>query len=169
MNRTVHLPLQPDSNMGTMITYPVLLEQFKALLRSNTLKFTRQRELILKFLYEHKGHFTPEDIYMRLKQDYPDINIGIATVYRTLTLLENAEIASSISFGTQGKKYELGLTKHHDHLICIECGEIIEFFDETIEQQQEEIARKFNFHMTDHTMKIIGVCEKCQKISGVSS
>jgi len=146
-----------------MITYPLLLEKFKALLKNNSLKFTKQRELILKFLYENEGHFTPEDIYMLIKKAYPDVNIGIATVYRTLTLLENEGIASSISFGTQGKKYELGLKKHHDHLICTSCGEIIEFFDETIENQQEKIAEKYHFLMTDHTMKIIGLCEKCQK------
>jgi Fur family ferric uptake transcriptional regulator len=146
-----------------MITYPHLLEKFKTLLKSNTLKFTKQRELILKFLYENDGHFTPEDIYMLLKKEYPDINIGIATVYRTLTLLEESDIASSISFGAQGKKYELGLKQHHDHLICTACGDIIEFFDETIEEQQKKIAKKFNFQMTDHTMKIVGLCEKCQE------
>ena len=146
-----------------MITYPLLLEKFKTLLKSNTLKFTKQRELILKFLYENKGHFTPEDIYMLLKKEYPEVNIGIATVYRTLTLLEESDIVSSISFGAQGKKYELGLKQHHDHLICTACGEIIEFFDETIEEQQKKIAKKFNFKMTDHTMKIVGLCEKCQE------
>ena len=145
-----------------MITYTKLLEKFKELLKSNTLKFTKQRELILKFLYENNDHYTPEDIYMLLKKEYPNINIGIATVYRTLTLLEESGIASSISFGAAGKKYELGLKKHHDHLICTACGEIIEFFDETIEVQQELIAKKFNFQMTDHTMKIVGLCENCQ-------
>jgi len=145
-----------------MIAYPLLLEKFKALLKENTLKFTKQRELVLKFLYENDGHFTPEDIYTLLKQENPEINIGIATVYRTLSLLETSQIASSISFGVQGKKYELGLKKHHDHLICTKCGDIIEFFDETIEQRQEDIAKKFNFQMTDHTMKIVGLCENCQ-------
>jgi Fur family ferric uptake transcriptional regulator len=145
-----------------MIEYSLLLEKFQALLKENALKFTKQRELVLKFLYENKGHFTPEDIYTLLKEQYPDVNIGIATVYRTLSLLETSQIASSISFGVQGKKYELGLKKHHDHLICTKCGTIIEFFDETIEKKQEEIAKKFNFKMTDHTMKITGLCEKCQ-------
>ena len=145
-----------------MIAYPLLLEKFQALLKENSLKFTKQRELVLKFLYENDGHFTPEDIYTSLKELYPDVNIGIATVYRTLTLLETSQIASSISFGVQGKKYELGLKKHHDHLICTKCGAIIEFFDETIEKKQEEIAKKFNFQMTDHTMKIFGLCKKCQ-------
>ena len=146
-----------------MIAYPLLLEKFQAILKENTLKFTKQRELVLKFLYDNDGHFTPEDIYNQLKQENPNINIGIATVYRTLSLLENSHIASSISFGVQGKKYELGLKKHHDHLICTKCGEIIEFFDEIIEQRQEDIAKKFNFQMTDHTMKIVGLCENCQK------
>lgn len=73
-----------------MISYPDLLEQFKALLKKNILKYTRQRELILKFLYENKEHYTPEEIYTLLKQQYPDINVGIATVYRTLTLLEES-------------------------------------------------------------------------------
>ena len=145
-----------------MIAYPLLLEKFQAILKENTLKFTKQRELVLKFLYENDGHFTPEDIYTLLKQQYPDINIGIATVYRTLSLLETSEIASSISFGVQGKKYELGLKKHHDHLICTKCGEIIEFFDDIIEERQEVIAKQFNFQMTDHTMKIVGLCENCQ-------
>ena len=145
-----------------MISYPLLLEQFKKLLKENTLKFTKQRELILKFLYENEDHYTPEEIHTLLKRKYPDIKVGIATVYRTLSLLEESGIASSISFGAQGKKYELGLKKHHDHLICSACGEIIEFFDETIEERQEEIAKKFNFKMTDHTMKIIGLCKKCQ-------
>jgi len=145
-----------------MISYEKLLEKFKTLLKTNTLKFTKQRELILKFLYENEDHYTPEDIYMLLKKEFPDINIGIATVYRTLTLLEESGIASSISFGVQGKKYELGLKKHHDHLICTSCGEIIEFFDDLIEERQESISKKFNFQMTDHTMKIVGLCENCQ-------
>jgi Fur family ferric uptake transcriptional regulator len=146
-----------------MISYPLLLEKFQILLKENALKFTKQRELVLKFLYENDGHFTPEDIYTLLKKKHPTVNIGIATIYRTLGLLETSEIASSISFGVQGKKYELGLKKHHDHLICTLCGDIIEFFDSTIEQKQEEIAKKFHFKMTDHTMKIIGLCEACQK------
>jgi Fur family ferric uptake transcriptional regulator len=145
-----------------VITYEKLLEKFKGILKNNSLKFTKQRELILKFLYENEAHYTPEEIYMQLKREHPEVNIGIATIYRTLTLLEESSIASSISFGVQGKKYELGLKKHHDHLICTSCGEIIEFFDDTIEERQKEIAKQFNFKMTDHTMKIVGLCENCQ-------
>ena len=142
--------------------YIEVLDDFKQLLKSNNLKYTKQRELILEIIYNNSGHFTPEDIYNLIKMSYPDVKLGIATVYRTLTLLEDAQIVSSISFGTQGKKYEFGLKEHHDHLVCLECGGIEEFFDDTIEKQQEEIAKKFNFKMTNHIMKITGICKKCQ-------
>jgi len=148
--------------MTNTISYDDVLENFKGLLKSNNLKYTTQRELILKIIYDNDGHFTPEDIYNLIKESYPEVKLGIATVYRTLTLLEDANIVSSISFGAQGKKYEFGLKEHHDHLVCLECGGIEEFFDDTIEKQQEEIARKFNFKMTNHVMKITGTCEACQ-------
>jgi len=147
--------------MTNTISYDEVLENFKKLLKSNNLKYTTQRELILKIIYDNDGHFTPEDIYNLIKESYPEVNLGIATIYRTLTLLEDASIVSSISFGTQGKKYEFGLTEHHDHLVCLECGNIEEFYDETIELQQERIAKKFNFKMSDHVMKITGTCSAC--------
>jgi Fur family transcriptional regulator, ferric uptake regulator len=146
-----------------MIDYSVLIEKFKSIIKENGLKYTKQRELILKFLYEHDGHFTPEELNVQLKKIYSQENIGIATIYRTLTLLEESGIVTSISFGTQGKKYEFGLKKHHDHLVCVQCGKIVEFYDETIEKKQLEIAKNFEFEMTDHIMKIIGICKSCQK------
>jgi Fur family ferric uptake transcriptional regulator len=148
--------------MHNTISYTDVLESFKKLLKSNNLKQTTQRELILKTIYDNHGHFTPEDIYNLIKKNHPDVKLGIATIYRTLALLEDALMVSSISFGTQGKKYEFGLKEHHDHLVCLECGGIEEFFDETIEKQQEEIAKKFHFKMTNHIMKIVGVCKACQ-------
>jgi Fur family ferric uptake transcriptional regulator len=145
-----------------IVSYEEVLGNFKKLLKSNTLKYTKQRELILEIIYNNSGHFTPEDIYNLIKKSYPDVKLGIATVYRTLTLLEDANIVSSISFGAQGKKYEFGLGAHHDHLVCLECGSIEEFFDDIIEKQQETIAKKYNFKMTNHIMKITGTCSACQ-------
>ncbi len=146
-----------------MIEYPFLLEEFARLLKRNKLKFTRQREAILKALYDNDGHFSPEEIHRFVSDANDDLNVGIATVYRTLSLLEGAGLAESISFGKDGKKYEIGLKKHHDHLICTRCGTIIEFTDEIIEARQEAIARKYRFKMTDHTMKIVGLCADCQR------
>ena len=148
-----------------MIEYSTLLERFKQLLRDNSLKFTKQRELTLEILYNNNGHFTPEELYNLIKKKYPSITIGIATIYRTLGLLEDSGIVNSLSFGAKGKKYEFGLKAHHDHLVCVKCGKLIEFYDDLIEDRQKEIAKKFNFDMTGHTMNITGICDSCQKIS----
>jgi len=144
------------------LTYEELLEKFKVLLKENNLKYTKQREAILKTLYDHPDHFTPENLYLLVKENYPDLNTGITTVYRTLNLLEENDIATSISFGSAGKKFELGNKPHHDHLICEKCGKIVEFEDEKIEKLQENIAKMHDFKLTDHLMQLYGICKKCQ-------
>jgi len=141
--------------------YNQILKELKELLKSKNLKYTKQREVILNTIYKNAGHHTPEDILMLIKKDYPKEKIGIATIYRTLSLFEDASLVESISFGKDGKKYEIGHRHHHDHLICIECGEIIEFVDEIIEKQQKIVSSKYNFHMIDHTMQIVGYCQTC--------
>jgi Fur family ferric uptake transcriptional regulator len=142
--------------------YEILLKNFKELLKKSGLKFTSQREAILETLYEMSGHYTPEDLHVLIKQRYPELNIGIATVYRTLNLLENSNMATSISFGTAGKKFEIGTKPHHDHMICKKCGEIIEFEDKEIEKRQQIIAKKHGFELTGHIMQLYGICKKCQ-------
>ncbi len=145
------------------IQYEQLLQNFKSLLKENNLKFTIQREVILETLYDSQEHLTPESLHHLIQEKYPDLNTGIATVYRTLSLLEESDIVTSLSFGAQGKKYELGAKEHHDHLICTECGNITEFVDEQIEERQHKIAQELEFKMQDHSMQIYGVCKKCQK------
>ncbi len=156
----------PSLSTAPLISYETLLKRFKELLKADNLKFTRQREAILQTLYNHTGHFTPEELHRLIKERHPELKTGIATVYRTLALLEGAGIVTSISFGTQGKKYELGIKAHHDHIICTKCGKILEFFDEAIERKQERIAGEFGFVMEDHSLKIFGVCPECQNTTG---
>ncbi|DAB31378.1 MAG TPA: transcriptional repressor [Sulfurospirillum sp. UBA11407] len=145
------------------IEYDSLLIRFKDLLKHNNLKFTKQREVVLKTLYNNDEHFTPESLYLLIKETYPELNVGIATVYRTLNLLEESSIVTSISFGSAGKKYELANKPHHDHLICKCCGLIVEFENGDIETKQEEIASKNGFKLTSHLMQLYGICENCQK------
>ena len=97
------------------------------------------------------------------KEEYPDLNLGIATVYRTLNLLEEASIVTSLSFGSQGKKFELANKPHHDHMICKACGKIIEFEDATIERKQEQVAKEHKFRLTGHLMQLYGICFECSK------
>jgi len=145
------------------IAYKQLLSDFKELLKKNSLKFTIQREVILETLYNSDEHLTPEALHHLIQEKYPDLKTGIATVYRTLSLLEDSNVVTSLSFGAQGKKYELGAKEHHDHFICTNCGKIIEFVDEEIEKRQHAIAKTLNFKMEDHSMQIYGVCSECQE------
>ena len=158
------MPSNLITNFNTKtVEYEVLLNDFKALLKKNNLKFTIQREVILETLYNSDEHLTPELLYNLIQQKHPNLNTGIATVYRTLSLLEESNVVTSLSFGAQGKKYELGTKEHHDHIICTECGDITEFVDEKIEERQHDIAKSLGFEMIDHSMQIYGICEKCQK------
>ena len=145
-----------------MQEYSYLLDELKKVLKKKNLKFTRQREVILKVIYNSSGHHSPEEILNLVKQEFPNENIGIATIYRNLAFFEEEGLVESISFGKDGKKYEIGHRHHHDHLVCVECGKIIEFIDDIIEKRQEEVAKEYNFKMVDHIMKIEGICQECQ-------
>lgn len=144
------------------VEYDRLLSDFKQLLKKNGLKFTIQREVILETLYNSNEHLTPEALHNLIQDKFPNLNTGIATVYRTLSLLEDSDMVTSLSFGAQGKKYELGAKHHHDHFICTRCGSITEFVDEEIEARQKKIANDFGFLMQDHSMQIYGTCKDCQ-------
>jgi len=146
-----------------MLTYDELLVEFKNILKADGLKFTSQREAILSTLYENPQHFTSENLYMLVKQKHPELSVGIATVYRTLALLEENGLVSSISLGIQGKKFEIANKPHHDHLICESCGKIVEFENEQIEDLQHQIAKENGFVLTDHLMQLYGTCAECQK------
>jgi len=150
-----------DFNSKT-IEYKQFLSDFKILLKKNSLKFTIQREAILETLYNSNEHLTPESLHHLIQKKFPDLKTGIATVYRTLSLLEDSNMVTSLSFGAQGKKYELGAKNHHDHFICTKCGTITEFVDERIEKRQRHIAEELGFKMLDHSMQIYGICKKCQ-------
>ena len=145
------------------IEYDVLLEQFKKILKESGLKYTKQIEIVLKILYHSDTHFTPEALYMEVKRREPSLNVGIATVYRTLNLLEESGMVTSLSFGTAGKKFELANKPHHDHLICKNCGKIVEFENSIIERQQALIAKEHKFKLTGHLMQLYGICEACNQ------
>lgn len=148
------------------IEYDKLIDSFKKVLKENGLKFTKQREILVKTLYNGAEHFTPEKLYLLVKEKHPELNLGIATVYRTLNLLEEADMVTTITFGSQGKKFELATKPHHDHMICKHCGDIVEFEDTAIEKRQIAIAKEYGFQPTSHIMQLYGICKNCQKKKG---
>jgi len=144
-------------------SFDKLLAKLGDMLKKHGLKNTSQREIILKAMYENEGHFTPEEILALSNKIENGSNIGQATIYRTLNFFEKEGLVSSISFGVDGKKYELNSHDHHDHMICVKCEKIIEFVSEEIEQIQLAIAKKHEFAMYDHAMQLYGECKECQK------
>ncbi|MFA7570914.1 MAG: Fur family transcriptional regulator [Sulfurimonadaceae bacterium] len=139
-----------------------VIDELKKIVKQKGLKYTEQREIVLKILMHAQEHLTAEEIYNLIKIKEPDSNIGIATVYRALSFLEEVDLIASITFGSEGKKYESNAKAHHDHLICTVCGKIVEFVDEEIEKRQEKIAKQNNFKVTSHSMQLYGICSNCQ-------
>lgn len=122
------------------------------------LKNTHQRELIFKTFLESKGHITIEALLEKVRKK--DANIGYATVYRTLLLLQECGLAVQRNFGEGQSLFEVS-GEHHDHLICTKCHAIIEFENDQIEMIQEQIAKKHKFQLISHRHELYGICPKC--------
>lgn len=116
------------------------------------LKMTAQRRLIAKVIAESDDHPDVEEVFRRVTE--LDRSIGIATVYRTVRLLEENGIVEKHDFGDGRARYEEATEDHHDHMIDIKSGEIIEFYDEEIEELQEKIAKKHGYRIVGHKMEL---------------
>lgn len=119
---------------------------------------TGQRRVIARVLSEAKDHPDVEEVYRRASK--LDKRISIATVYRTVRLLEEADILERREFGDGRARYEEATEEHHDHLIDIRTGEVIEFHDEEIEALQEKVAKAHGFRLVGHRLELYGVREK---------
>jgi Fur family ferric uptake transcriptional regulator len=137
-------------------------EVFRQHIQKKGLKRTSQRDLILDMFLRTEEHLSSEDLY-RLVQEV-DPSIGQTTVYRTLKLLTEAGLAREVRFGDGRTHYEHNYKhQHHDHMICSECGRIIEFFSAELEAIQDAMAAKHRFQVTQHLLRIIGVCAECRR------
>lgn len=126
-------------------------------LKKAGLKTTLPRLRILSVLEESSTrHMTAEDVYRQLLESGEEI--GLATVYRVLTQFEAAGLVIRHNFEGGRSIFELNDEQHHDHMVCLECGEVFEFYDETIEQRQMTIAETAGFTIDDHALYLYGVC-----------
>jgi Fur family ferric uptake transcriptional regulator len=141
--------------------------QFHDYLTRKALKSTRQRDLIARSFFASEGHLSIEDLLARVRAENP--RIGYATVYRTLKLLMECGLAALRRFGEGQSMYEMaGDTAHHDHLICIECGHVLEFENAAIERLQDQVARSFGFTLVRHKLELYGMCPRASGIKGGS-
>lgn len=126
------------------------------------LKRTAQRELILDVFLRTEEHLSSDDLYRLVQKEDP--TVGHTTVYRTLKLLSEAGLAREVRFGDGRTHYEHNYKHgHHDHMICSECGRIIEFFSAELEAIQDAMAAKHKFEVHQHLLRIIGVCVECRR------
>jgi Fur family ferric uptake transcriptional regulator len=132
-------------------------------LRSAGLKVTLPRLKILEILESQTGerHLTAEKLYKILLNEGEDI--GLATVYRVLTQFEAAGLVTRHHFEGGNSVFELDSGKHHDHIVCMKCGRVDEFTDETIENQQRTIAKNLGYELTDHSLYLYGYCSHCKQ------
>ena len=133
--------------------------------REKHYKVTPQRQTILQtFVDNQEKHLSAEDVYSLLQVDSPDI--GLATVYRSLEMLEELGFLHRIEVGDGKSRYELATgdsTHAHHHLICLSCGAVLEFGDDLMETLEGFVSRTADFEITDHQVKFYGYCSTCRK------
>lgn len=136
------------------------LDSLKRIIRDMGLKVTHQRMAILSSLTKGRAHRTAQEIYESLQKKHPEI--GFATVYRLLRTLSEKSYVTEIRMGGLPARYELTPKNHHDHLTCTDCGKIVEFEHEKIEELQVQVARNNGFQLTGHVLELYGLCPDCQ-------
>ena len=123
------------------------------------LKATQPRLKILSILEQHRDrHMSAEDVYRALMTSGDDL--GLATIYRVLTQFESAGLVIRHHFAEGHAVFELDSGKHHDHIVCVDCGKVTEFVDGTIERRQIRIAKEHGFRLADHSLVLHGQCER---------
>lgn len=137
-------------------------EVFLKHIQKQGLKRTAQRDLILEVFLRSEGHVSGEDLYRLVREKDP--TVGQTTVYRTLRLLTEAGLAREVRFGDGRAHYEHNYKhEHHDHMICSECGKIIEFYSPELEAIQDAMAARYKFQLTEHLLRMIGICADCRR------
>jgi Fur family transcriptional regulator, ferric uptake regulator len=145
------------------------LEHFRAMLHDHMakrgLRSTDQRRLIVETFFQSPNHISIEELLAEVRHQDP--KVGYATVYRTLKLLTECGVAYERKFGDGLTRYELADdASHHDHLICVDCGKIVEFEEPMIEELQETVAQRHGFILKSHKHEMYGSCPDCQAKTG---
>lgn len=132
-------------------------------LKQAGLKVTLPRMKVLDILRDQSdSHLSAEDVYKALLNSGEEV--GLATVYRVLTQFESAGLVKRHNFEGGQAVFELDQGDHHDHIVCVSCGKIAEFYDAGIEKKQRLIANQFDFELVDHSLVLYGRCADCQKV-----
>ena len=137
---------------------------FKEYCKKNGMRYTPERELIIEEVYRKDGHFDIDSLFLRIRNRHPEMKLAKGSIYRTLPHLIRAGLIreSLMDDGHVCYEHTLG-HQHHDHLKCVGCGKIFEFYDQEIDSAQKKVCDKLKFNMLWHIHVIGGYCSKCQK------
>lgn len=145
--------------MDTSAAHEILTNHLKA---SGKQRITPERFKILDAVLQSQGHFDVDNLYYRMITN--GVKVSKATVYNTLELLQECGLVSKYRFAENTSRYEKAFGRpHHHHMICLSCGDIIEFMNERLERIQEEVATQKEFKIQSTTIQIFGTCSKCTK------
>ena len=141
------------------------MQELKEDLKKKGYKLTPQRRAIVDTIIKNEGkHMTAEEIYDEVKKDCPEI--GLATVYRTVLLLEEVKLLSRLDLSDGCSRYEIihkDEEHRHHHLICDQCNKVIEVEEDLLEELEHRIETKYKFKIQDHSVKFYGICDECNK------
>jgi Fur family ferric uptake transcriptional regulator len=138
-----------------------LKRPWRAFVTDRKLNESKTREAVVDTFLESSDHVDLATLHERVRRTNP--HVGMATVYRTMKLLEEAGLAQARDFGGRNTIYEVAVGReHHDHLICESCGTIVEFVSEPIERHQESVAARYGFELRRHKHELFGLCAKCR-------
>ncbi len=130
-----------------------------ALLKGNRHKLTPQRKAIMRILLASPGHLTPAAIYEQVIRRNP--RISLVTVYRTLNILAELGLVCDLRTGTHSKSYVAGNAEHHGHIICTNCGRVVDFTAYNLEDLEQQLAADSGYHISDHRLDLYGRCPAC--------
>jgi Fur family ferric uptake transcriptional regulator len=143
--------------------HSAIRERFQSYLASRSLKLTPQRLDVFEKVFETHEHFSAETLYEWLRED-KESKVSRATVYRTLQLLQEGGFIESLDTGRGELVYEHVVGhRHHDHMVCLDCGKIEEFQDERIEELQEKACERKGFELVSHNLRLMGYCRSCAR------
>ena len=135
-------------------------QKFLEFISNKGLKLTRERDEIAREILLTSGHFAPDELFVRLKSK--GSKVSRASIYRTIPLLVESGMIEEVERVDKHAHYErVSTNSHHDHMICIRCGRVIEFYSKGLEMIQERICRQENFKGVRHSLEILGICENC--------
>ena len=143
------------------------LDKLREILAKHDYKMTPQRKEVVRVFCENLGshhHLSAEEVYDILRQK--DFDYGLATVYRSVELLNSLGILTRINFGDGCDRYELNTAAphNHHHLICLNCKKVIEFEEDSLDELEQKIAKKSGFEIVNHEVKFLGYCSECREL-----